>query len=341
MSEEWPIAAPPLAGGKKAAATVRPVDGDRRLSAAVRDFFLEPGTRLTEQERALMTAMLHGLVDRIADELRARVDPSTAAACPSTAAELVADLTRAGLLQDEALVGLLLRRADIQRLAQSAGEGGRTRLQRWTADEDAEVAASAMTLLTARGRGRDRYGRIALDMVDLPQPLSFGLVQVVAAALGRLCSAPSDNALALAAADLLAERPQGRRLEEIEAELAEALGSERRQEAGLLVSLAADGEAPLLAAILAAEAGIAPEEGWRCLLGGGEQLALLLRMAGIIRREAAALLAHAGPALGFGDPVKAIEAYDALAQEQVDAARAELELPPAFRRAKAVLAHHG
>ena len=57
MPEEWPIAA--SAADENAPA---PMAGRGRLWTVRRDFFLDPKKRLTEQERALMTAMLHCLV---------------------------------------------------------------------------------------------------------------------------------------------------------------------------------------------------------------------------------------------------------------------------------------
>ena len=62
MPEEWPIAA--SADERDAPARVA---GRGRLSTVRADFFLDPAERLTEQERALMTAMLHCLVGDIAE----------------------------------------------------------------------------------------------------------------------------------------------------------------------------------------------------------------------------------------------------------------------------------
>ena len=68
MAEEWPIGAAPaeLRGCVCARRQARD-----RLSTVRVDFFLSPAERLTEQERALMTAMLHCLIGDIADEVRA------------------------------------------------------------------------------------------------------------------------------------------------------------------------------------------------------------------------------------------------------------------------------
>ena len=58
-------------------------------------------------------------------------------------------------------------------------------------------------------------------------------------------------------------------------------------------------------------------------------------------RATAALLASAGPALGIGDPVRTIEAFDAMSADRVEEARAELVLPAAYRNARRIIARHG
>ena len=118
MPEEWPLAAP---------AADRPVEsartrGSRRLASVRRDFFLDPAHRLTEQERALMTAMLHDLVSTAAGEVLAAL-PAYAGQAPDPA-DLALRLSRAGLLDREALVSLLLRRAlSVSRREVCAPEG--------------------------------------------------------------------------------------------------------------------------------------------------------------------------------------------------------------------------
>lgn len=340
MPAEWPIAALSTAERPTRSSVATTATGSGRLATIVQDLFLAPNARLTEQERSLMSAMLFGLVERIAVELRGRLSPAMAEACTAQVSELVADLTGAGLIQNEALVALLLRRADIHRLA-SSGRGGRSVLQRWTADKDANVAAAAMTLVTARGRSRDRFGRAALGLSDLSPSLADEVVTAVAAALGLRCVQCHDGEIAAAITSLLATRAETPSLEELEAALVAALGTEGRRSSGLLVALAEEGEALILSAILAAEARIPAEEAWSALLGGGEQIALLLRLAGLQRSEAAALLAAARPGLGVGDPVRAIETFESLEEAMVEATRAELSLPANYRHMRRMIARNG
>ena len=114
MPEEWPIAA----GEAERNAPARAA-GRGRLATVRVDFFLSPAERLTEQERALMTAMLHCLVGDVAAELRVAL-PAGWAGANDDDAEIVEALTSAGLLDEPDLMALLLRRADEERIGTAA-----------------------------------------------------------------------------------------------------------------------------------------------------------------------------------------------------------------------------
>ena len=59
----------------------------------------------------------------------------------------------------------------------------------------------------------------------------------------------------------------------------------------------------------------------------------LLRIAGFSRELSAGLLAGVGDLLGIADPGAAIGVYDAMAGDQLDAARSWLTAAPAYRAA--------
>lgn len=123
MPEEWPIAA--LASDQTAPARAA---GRGRLATVRADFLLDPAARLSEQERALMTAMLDCLLGDIADELRASQSGAHHAANDQDNANLMDRLARAGLLDLPELIALLLRRADEFRIWQPqrrAADGAR------------------------------------------------------------------------------------------------------------------------------------------------------------------------------------------------------------------------
>src|SRR5436190_7329792 len=113
--EEWPNAAETA---ERNPAVRR--SGSGRLSTVRADFFLNSAERLTEQERALMTAMLHCLVGDIADELRAALPNIATPANDEGNLALIDLLSGAGLLDRAGLVRLLLRRADEERIATAA-----------------------------------------------------------------------------------------------------------------------------------------------------------------------------------------------------------------------------
>ena len=348
VPEEWPIAAP------AADRTVDPTRraGRDRLSTVRLDFFLDPDQRLNEQERAVMTAMLHGLVSDIADELRASLPASSAVANDEDNSELVAELSAAGLLDQPKLIELLLRRADDEQIttavrARNAGRDGRL-LQTLVSDESAAVSAAAMSLILGRGRRRDRFGQSRVEFDDLPAETASDLTQIVSAGLRRRLLVTSDKKtadrqLAAASAALLARHDEEKRLEALAAALVRLLDEQGRLDEDFIAASAADGEAVLVAEALARRSAISGEDAFNLLLGGdGASLMLLLRMAGASRELAARLLAGPGDLLEIADAGRAIARFDAITQDEVESAREWLRLDPGYRSALAALGQdHG
>lgn len=339
MPEEWPLAAP---------AADRPVEsartrGSRRLASVRRDFFLDPAHRLTEQERALMTAMLHDLVGTVAGEVLAAL-PAYAGQAPDPA-HLALRLSRTGLLDREALVSLLLRRADEHRIASVyAGRAGPRKLPMLpmlVGDKDASVAAAAMALVVARGRRRDAFGQPRIELADLPFEEVAILACSVAAALA------SDNngsqlVLADAARTVAAAHSPSDSLDAAVAGLVDALDGAGRNDDALAEATAEDGESSLLAGLLAGRAGISIDTAWGYLIGGQEDgLALLARMAGLRRPTAARLVAEFGALAGVSIEDE-IARFDSIADHDVQSALDWWRLPPDFRAARTALkAAHG
>lgn len=332
---EWPIATAETAGGRPAAR----VAGSGRLPLVRADFFLDPAARLTEQERALMTAMLSDLVASLADELTVLLGAAEAA--NDDGGRLFDRLWKAGLLDIPDLVRLLLRNAEEERL--SAGiRGGRSSssarfLQGFVGDEDPEVSAAAMALILARGRRRDRYDGPRLAFDDLSAEAAVALVNALAAGLRhdlakRFQPSEADERLATAARTLLGRHDEGNRLEARLFDLVHAFERGGRLDDSLLRSSLEAGEVALFAEILGRRAGIGFEAAWEHLLGGTGHLPLLLRMAGISRSLAGEILATTGELLSV-DPEAAIAAFDQVGDEQAEAGRKWLRLDHAYRSA--------
>lgn len=342
LPEEWPIAD----RGEGPDAPARSAGADRLDTVRV-DFFLNPADRLTEQERALMTAMLHCLVGDVVDELRTRLPSGTAAANDESRVELVHALASAGLLDRSSLVRLLLRRADEERIANAATtRSGRREarvIQGLVSHADGAVAAAAMALIVARGRRRDRFGQCLLHFDDLSAAEGGALAQQICAALrgdlARLStSAEADRLLAGAAAAVLAGHDPGNGIEALTAKLVQLLDEEGDLGGDLIVAGALEGEMTFVAHALSRASGIAADVALDELLSGEEGRAMtVLRAARLTRREAASLLAGIGDLIGIADAGQAIAIFDRLSEAQVEDSRTWLTADPAYRHAVTML----
>lgn len=341
MPEEWPIAAP----GGEAAVPARAA-GRGRLLTVRADFFLNPAERLTEQERALMTAMLHCLVADVASDLRAALPVGWVGANDDEAG-LVERLTRAGLLDSGELIALLLQRAEEERIGSAArARSGRREaraLQALVSNDAAEVSAAAMALILARGRRRNRFGQCLLSFDDLGAATAEHLANAIAAAVrsdiaGLRDEADLDGELGSAAAALMRRYDHARSIESLTEALVHALAQANALGDDLLLACAHEGEVGFIAHA-AAEMGnlpgaVALEE---FLSGAPRRLVRLMRVAGFSREVSAGILASIGDLLGVDDAGAAISDFDAFDPDQVTAARSWLAASPAYRAALGAL----
>jgi hypothetical protein len=338
MPEEWPIAAPAADGDAPAR-----LAGRGRLATIRRDFFLDPTKRLTEQERALMTAMLHCLVGDVAAAIRAALPSGRLAANDEGDAALIAGLTGAGLLDEPGLMAVLLRRADEERISTAArARSGRREarvLQGLVSHDYGAVAAAAMALILGRGRRRDRFGQCLVAFDDLSVSSAEALVQAVAAGLRRELaagrSAPiADRELAEAADKVLADRDEERSVDALTVALVHFLDEGGGLTDELVLAAANEGEVAFVAEVMARRAGVSSESALDELLSGNSKHVMaLLRMAGMSRALSAGLLAGIGDLLGIADAGEAIGLFDRMTDQDADAARSWLLTAPAYRLA--------
>ena len=336
---EWPIAAPVADGGAVPLRTA----GGSRLPTVRLDFFLDSRARLTEQERALMMAMLADLIAMVSDEFTSML--ADAEPANDDGDRLLDRLWNARLLDIPELIALLLRRAEEERIAaglRAAWPADKARfLQSLVSDEDSAISASAMALILARGRRRDRFDGPRLTFDDLSAESAVALVNAIAAALRgdlakRIGADEADERLAKAARELLSGHDEGKRFEAKLFDLVHALDRAGRVDEQLIRSALHEGEVALLVEALARRAGIGFEPAWDHFTGGGGRLALLLRIAGASRDLAGEIVASAAEVVA-SDAETEIQDFDRLSDDEVERARKWLRLDPAYRDAVGAL----
>jgi hypothetical protein len=328
MPVEWPLAA---GAADRSVDPARPHAGRDRLPAVMTDFFLDDASRLTDEERALMAAMLRSLVLEVADELIAELPPLLGARAELLRDGLYRQLRNARLLERQGLVSLLLRRADEQQLSGHAHRGTST-LGALVGDEDSSVAEAAMALTLARGRRLDKFGRLCAEFDDVAAEDAVALAHAVAAGLRQGLADDSENSLIDAAQAVLTRHDEGRRLEATVAALARALDGSGRGDDAMVATLAAEGDAAMLAGLLARRAGIDPDDAWRMFTGG--EAMMLARLAGCERAAAAQILAAFEPMSGAHSAERFIDRFDGINDAAVEERRRWMRLDPQYRAAR-------
>jgi hypothetical protein len=342
MPEEWPISA---SGADQTRATRRA--GGDRLSTVRVDFLLNSAERLTEQERALMTAMLHCLIGDIADALRAVLPTIAIPANDEGNLAVIEQLTSAGLLDRTGLMRRLLRRADEERIATGAkariGRREARVLQGLVSHSDGAVAAAAMALIIARGRRRDRFGQCLLHFDDLPRDEARALACSLAAALRSELivgtgAAEADRLLAAAIAQVMASHDAGNSIENLTATLIRLLAEEDALTDELIGAAAIEGEVNFVSQALARRSALNGDMALDELLSSdAKRIMVLLRMGGLSREVAGGLLAGIGDLLGIADLGRAISEFDRLSETDIANARSWIAADPLYQRAVAAL----
>lgn len=298
-----------------------------------------------------MTAMLNCLIGDIADELTALLPTALVPANDVAFGERVETLRNCGLLDEPGLIALLLRRADEERIATAAAaRSGRREartVQGFVSHENGAVSAAAMALILARGRRRDRFGQCVASLQDLPPASASSLVHAVAATLRSEIiaahgAATTDSTLCEAARQVIAGLDPARALDTLTANLVRLLDEAGALGDDLLGAAVQEGDAGLIAHVIARRAGLDVVTAFDELTSGVPgRFVAVLRMARVSRPAAAALLAGVGDLLGIDDAPSALRLFDGITDGELEAARNWLAAPAEYRASASKVAKRG
>ena len=310
-----------------------------RLHGTMDDLFLPDDARLDARTRLMLAQLLTETVAGIEAELRRRVERLLDGhAAPLASGSAAGLLTAAGLLRDDALIGILIAHVRQRTIAAAlpsaaAGPEGASLLVRLAAVPDRMVATGARTLLAAD----------AAAVLALPMALQRRLVWWIAAAIRPSPEAPVvDRAIAEAARRSLDAHDEEAGAAAAAMRLATAIDARPDELAPLLLGALGDRRLSLFVAVLAHAVGLDFDQALALVLEPeGERLWLALRAVRLDRPT----IARIALALSDADPRRDIEAFadrlDHIAAvdpaEALDALAPET-FAPEFRRAIEALA---
>jgi uncharacterized protein (DUF2336 family) len=321
-----------------------------RFAVAATDLLLPDAIRLTEWQRVTAAGLLNQILRGVEDALRSRLalefeDVRALHAALASAHVPIAlpILERAQVLRDAELSNILVRRAEEHRFWRKAATGRDYYLFELVRDQDEQVARDAMGLVIARSRRFDRFQDAAVGQIELPAEVQHKLVWLVAAALRQYISQQHsvrsiDAAIEKAASGLIAGYDEGESLEAHALRLAQRLHRLHRLDGSALARIAGEGVLPFFIAGLSVLCGLDHAATWEILSDPrGRGPALLLRAAGIDRRDAAAIflgLNERGPYISGVESDAAAEQLDLFDSVDGPSAQGVLRLwqaHPAYR----------
>ncbi len=333
--------------GEKGGAARLLASARERLSVAAADLALPGPLRLSEWQLSTVSALLGTLVRNVEDELRSALamrfaaNEQVHAALTSAHVPIALPILEGSeSLSAPALVGALIRRSEEHRLQRAAASEGALLLE-LSGDSDEEVAGEAMALLVGQSGRLDRFQEPVMARTELGAEAQHALVWAVAAALRvylveqqNVAEPEADQAVAAAAAALLAAYDEGERVDAVALRLAARLDRRGRLDDVLAARAMAEGNLPFFFAALSVRSGLDQESVWEIYSApGGEGAALILRAAGLAREQAASILLRLDP-----DKVEdRIDRFDGLDESEARSLLSLWQADPAYRDAIARL----
>ncbi|VVT07071.1 conserved hypothetical protein [Sphingomonas sp. EC-HK361] len=304
--------------------------------AEARGVFPRDAVRLDDETRADVGDLI---VAFVGDIVRALCDRMAVHQIDAEAVSV--RLARAGMLRDTDLVGEVIDRARLSRIASRlpliARESEASFLVRLSDCPDDRVASAATALLRAENRRRAGSGG-----TELPAELHHRMVWWVAAAVQDMIAQPAtDRMIVDAALAILGTHDEGERVEACASRLAAAIDARPAELGEVLLAALGDTRLALFIAVLARATGTSFDNVRQAVLDPeGDRLWLLLRAQDVARP----FMAEIGVALTAADRRRDVHAIAdwidwafAIDVEAAQAAISDLSIPRDFRAARRAL----
>lgn len=292
-----------------------------QLFEVMGDIFLERGTVLSLQERALMVDILEKLIREVSQEIRRKLALKLAEApgTPRELAVLLANddidiaspiLLKCKALEDVDLIEIIRNRSIQHMLAISmrrdlstavadalVEHGGNDVIRSLLENPDAQIGRATMAYLVEQSRAVDEFQEPLARRQDLPRDLAVRMCFWVSAAIRQyivekfeIDKDTLDDTLEPLTTEFAASLAEEKRQHGAADDLARQLGEQRKLTPRLLIQTLRRGEIPLFEAMMAEMCDLRVNLVRRiCYEPGAEGLAVAARAIGLSREEFATI----------------------------------------------------